>query len=410
MKLLMSLFFLLLCALASGAGATDRVKFELPLGQTHILRLEDNAEVVITAPEVMGYQQLPSGVLVLTGKSAGQTEVLIFHQAQLYKSYRFNVTALVDERMQLELTALQRLYPQLKIEAYGTGLTRLSGQLPAVAQRDIDALLQRFPQLVSQIEWLAEPEAPMLVLEVRIAEVKRSFARHLGVRWPGHVNGPRIEDLGSWIHLPLTAQTTLDLMEREGQARLLATPTLTAVSGSKANFLVGGEFPVPQVLAQGLQDVSFRPYGIQLEIAPVLLANGRVSAQLLAELSSIDPATAVNGVPGLLSRKVMSTLTIPLGETLVLSGLIHHEQAQHADRFPALHSLPVLGALFSSEQFRSAETDLLIMVTPRLAELESSKRMNAARGSEQRREFFARSGCVGLIEPFTFPTMQPERR
>ncbi|WP_258241184.1 type II and III secretion system protein family protein [Pseudidiomarina homiensis] len=382
-------------------GATPApTQIQVQVGESHILAPTGIEEIVITSPEVLGYQQLPSGAVVITGHQPGKAEALTFKAGQLQQRFTFIVKRAPDKHLKLRLATLQRRFPQLQISDGADELIRLSGQLPAQAKADMKDLLARFPRLASQIEWLPPAPEPMLVLEVRIAEVKRSFARHIGVRWPGHVNGPLLQDMGNWLHLPLSAQTTLDIMEREGRARLLANPTLTAMSGGKADFLVGGEFPVPQVVAQGMQDVSFRPYGIQLEIAPKLLADQQVSATLVAELSSIDPATAVNGVPGLLSRRVSSTLTLPLGETLVLSGLIQHEQAQQADRFPELHKLPILGALFSSTQFRAAETDLIVMVTPRLAKLASAEQASLAEFVAKRERFQNAVGCVGLIEPF----------
>lgn len=378
----------------------QEMPIQLQLGESYVLEPSGIEEIVVTTPEVLGYQLLPSGAVVITGTQRGSAEVFLFTAGKLEQRYQFKVQAPPNRQLQLELSTLQRQYPQLQVTREAEQFTRLSGQLPLDAQVKLHKLLEKFPSLGSQIEWLPTAPEPMLVLEVRIAEVKRSFARHIGVRWPGHINGPLIEDMGNWLHLPLSAQATLDIMEREGHARLLAKPTLTTQSGGTANFLVGGEFPVPQVLADGLQDVSFRPYGIQLEIAPKLAAQGYVSAELVAELSSIDPATAVNGVPGLLSRRVASTLTLPLGETLVLSGLMQHEQARQADRFPGLHALPILGALFSSTQFRAAETDLVIMVTPRLARLQSEEHADLAKRTEPQANFQRAVGCVGLLEPF----------
>lgn len=375
----------------------------LQVGESHILAPAGVEEVVITTPEVLGYQQLPSGAVVITAHKEGHAEALTFISGEIHGRYKFIVKDAPDLHLKLKLSALQRRFPQLQVnDDLGSALQliRLSGQLPSAAKSEVKQLLADHPRLASQIEWLPRPPDPMLVIEVRIAEVKREFARHVGVRWPGHINGPLLENRGGWLHLPLSAQATLDIMEREGRARLLANPTLTTMSGGSAEFLVGGEFPVPQVLADGMQDVSFQPYGIQLEIAPQLLVDEYVSASLVAELSSIDPATAVNGVPGLLSRRVSSTLTLPLGETLVLSGLIQHEQAQQADRFPELHMLPIFGPLFKSKQFRAAETDLVVMVTPRLARLESEAKANLAQHTEMQNKFQQAVGCVGLIEPF----------
>ncbi|MDN7128149.1 type II and III secretion system protein family protein [Pseudidiomarina terrestris] len=375
--------------------------FEVRADESIIIPLEGVDEVVITNDQVVNFQHLDSGVLVVTGKQAGTTELLMFTDTQLSARHVVEVKAALDQRLKLELLALQRQFPQLQVHHHDE-LISISGQLDLGDQKTIERLVERHSKLVSQVEFVQQDSTPMLVIEVRIAEVKRSFARHLGVRWPAHINGPLVENAGQWLHLPISAQSTIDVMERQGQARLLATPTLTAVSGGTAEFLVGGEFPVPQVLVQGLQDVSFRPYGIQLTIAPQLLESGKVQTQLVAEMSSIDPATAVNGIPGLLTRKVASTLVIPAGETMILSGLLQHEQSEQADRFPALHKLPILGALFGSKQFRTAETDLVIMVTPKLASASVERQSRGAVANQQIKDFRRAAGCTGLLEPFIF--------
>ncbi len=395
----MSQLLVVFVLLANVATASEQMASVIAVNESLVLRIEAVDDVVFTNPEVVGFQYLESGSMVITGKLEGTTEVLVFANNNVVERHFIQVNALPDQRLKFELLALQRRFPQLQIEHHGR-LVTLSGQVDHHYKNEIDELLIRYQQLASQVEFIGADEQPMVIIEVKIAEVKRSSSRHLGVRWPAHINGPLVENAGQWLHLPVSAQSTIDVMEREGHARLLASPTLTAISGGEADFLVGGEFPVPQVLAQGLQDVSFRPYGIQLKVAPQVLASGEIQAHLVAELSSIDPATAVNGIPGLLTRKVASTLVIPAGETLVLSGLIQHEQSQQADRFPGLHKLPIIGPLFASEQFRKAETDLVVLVTPRLAAATEQRRERSENAAQQLHRFRQRVGCVGLLEPF----------
>lgn len=152
-------------------------------------------------------------------------------------------------------------------------------------------------------------------------------------------------------------------MQRRGLAKLLANPVLSTQSGEKATFLAGGELPIPQVVAQGMQDVTFREYGIRLVIQPVVLDDNRIKTQLHAELSNIDPAVSVSGVPGILSRRTESVFLSNDGDTLVLSGLLSTDESAQDDEIPGLGSLPILENAFRSQQNREQTTELIIMVT-----------------------------------------------
>lgn len=372
---------------------------DLTVNESYLLALEGADEVVVSRPEIIGYQQLKEGNLVVTGKQVGQAEILIFSRGSLSQRHTFKVLPAIEPQLRLALMNLQRRLPELKAEPDEHGFIVLSGSLAARYQPELESLVKSYPRLVAQVDWQPQEAPTMLVLELYIAEVKRSYSRRFGVRWPTAINGPVFENASDWFHFPFSAQTTLDTLEREGHAELLAAPKLSAVNGGQATFLVGGEFPIPQVSAHGLQDITFRPYGVQLEIAPQLLEDGKVQARLSAELSSIDPATSVNGVPGLLSRKIASTFVLPLGETLVLSGLIQHEQSSQSDRFPELHQLPIIGELFRSTQFRNAETDLVVMVTPRLAVSEAQQRQTSQQLEQSLDAFHNAVGCSGLYEP-----------
>lgn len=397
------LYMLLAVMLGTTELTQDSIQtsdYQLFINETIVIAIHAAEEVVLTKPDLLNHQSLPSGQLVLTGKAAGSGQILLFaHGAE---TARFSVTVheRPDERLRHQLLRLQRRFPNLQIVEVDK-LIQLSGTLSDAHQSEFEALFAAQPKLVNHLNWQPAPQPPMLELEVLIAEVKRSYSEHLGVRWPAHLNGPLVEDLGSWIHLPVSAQATIDLLQREGHAELLANPVLSVLSGSSANFLVGGEFPIPQVLAQGMQDVSFRDYGIKLQMRAEQLTDGQIHTELSAEMSSIDPATAVNGIPGLLSRKVGSSFVIPDGDTLVLSGLLQNEQSAQADRFPWLHELPILGQLFASQQFRNAETELIILVTPRTAKLPAHAQQLLRKQRLSREHFHQQVDCTGLINPFT---------
>jgi pilus assembly protein CpaC len=165
-------------------------------------------------------------------------------------------------------------------------------------------------------------------------------------------------------------------LEKDGVARVLAEPTLTAISGEASKFTAGGTFPVPTnetcTGAGGIPPctvgVDFKPYGVTLGFTPVVLSPGRISMRLTTEVTDIDfenTFTFVNiTVPGTRTRQAESTVELPSGGSVALAGLIQQEVRAHLNGLPGLMKLPILGALFRSQDYQRNETELVIIVTP----------------------------------------------
>ena len=170
--------------------------------------------------------------------------------------------------------------------------------------------------------------------------------------------------------------------ERYGVSRVLAEPTVTAVSGETAKFTAGGEIPVPQnstctpTVVPGIQPtctvgVAFKPYGVTLNMTPVVLSAGRILLRLATEVTEIDPTQTVIianiAVPAFRTRKNETSVELPSGGSLATAGLITNNSRQAINGLPGLINLPILGALFRSRDYQRQETELLIVVTPYLA-------------------------------------------
>lgn len=270
--------------------------------------------------------------------------------------------------------------------------------------------------------------AQQVMLEVKVAEISRQLARMLKIQMnalrPGDVAFGALSGGGSLIPaspllstggslvgpftnilrpnthsidaagLFLSALTgdfifnlTVDAAKDQNLAKILSEPTLTTLSGQEATFLSGGEFPipVPQAGVSGFGNITivFKPFGVSLRFIPVVLDSGRINLNLnvrVSELSDVsaitDPAgqTGISfSVPSLTLREASSTLELGDGQTMSIAGLFDEKLRENVNKFPGLGDIPVLGALFRSEQFRKDKTELVIFVTPKLAKAQVGK-------------------------------------
>lgn len=393
-------YFVAVVLVACSLSVRAQTAVELMVGDTHILTLEQVTDIVLGDEGIAQVQLLDNKTLVVKALSAGSTELIIRQASGTTQRFELQINAHPNRAERSQLKWLKQHMPTLSITE-ADGVVLLAGELSA---NDHKLLLQhadRNPDWLLQITEAAPSIEQMIELHVKIMEVKRQQARHIGVSWPGTYQGPQVSNAGGqWVTFPVAMQSTIHLLEQNGSAQVLAEPKLVAASGGQAEFLVGGEFPIPQVVAQGLQDVEFREYGITLTMSPKDMGQGQISTAIKAEISTIDPATTVNGIPGMLTRRVSSMITATSGESIVLSGLISQEQSRQAELFPYLHKLPILGHLFSSQQFRDAETELLVVVTPRLKVdiQQQHARHNVAQ--KNIKNFRQQATCVGLIDVY----------
>src|SRR5690606_22390992 len=133
----------------------------------------------------------------------------------------------------------------------------------------------------------------------------------------------------------------------------------------EAKFLAGGEFPIKIINFQ-TNDIQWKKHGILLSFKPLADRSGKLSLSLSVEISLIDQAQAIDGIPGLLVNRVESHLDLKESQTIALSGLIKEQSGKSNQGIAALKNIPIIGRLFSSEDFRNNRTDLVVFVTPRV--------------------------------------------
>jgi pilus assembly protein CpaC len=163
-------------------------------------------------------------------------------------------------------------------------------------------------------------------------------------------------------------------LKEEGLLKVLAEPTLITLSGKAANFLAGGEFPVPvpQSSAAGGTTITieYKPFGVGLNFTPTVLSNKKINMLVAPEVSELDFSNALTTsgfvVPAITTRRVSTVIELADGQSFAIAGLLKDDVREIVSKFPLLGSIPVLGALFRSTSFRKNETELIVIVTPHL--------------------------------------------
>lgn len=202
---------------------------------------------------------------------------------------------------------------------------------------------------------------PSVKVQLLLAEVRKQKALNLGISWPTQLTaqvlpkGAALEDFS----------VSANFLEHQGLGRTLAAPSLIARSGAQAEFLAGGEIPI-RLIGERTKELQWKKYGIVIRIEPKLDMTGRMSLNVECEVSSIDGSVSVEGVPGFKTNRLKTHFDMTEPRAIVLSGLIRWDQHQSAEGIAGLGQLPILGALFQSEEFRNDQTELVVLMKPTL--------------------------------------------
>ncbi|MCC7346230.1 MAG: type II and III secretion system protein family protein, partial [Variibacter sp.] len=228
-------------------------------------------------------------------------------------------------------------------------------------------------------------QSQQVMLEVRFVEAMRSAARELGVNYKvdstnvaanigtaGLLSGgsPFGTVVGTLLGNGVKADMLIRGLEERGLARRLAEPNLVALSGDTASFLAGGEFPFPVQSNLGQVTVEFKRFGVGLAFTPTVLDNGVIHLKIEPEVSQLDPTNSVQvggvRIPSLMVRRANTSIELRDGQSFAIAGLLQSSSSADQQQLPWISDVPVLGTLFRSASYQKNETDLAIIVTPRL--------------------------------------------
>ena len=220
----------------------------------------------------------------------------------------------------------------------------------------------------------------LVEISIEITEINNNKAKEYGIKWVDEIstgelfvtNGegntvyPSLVEFNDWVRYTFFF-FLFKLLQESGSAQVLSNPKLVTKSGTKARFLVGGEFPIAVSGVSG-GNVEWKEYGIIMEILPKILEEDRIDLVIETELSRLDWANAVQGFPNIAKRQARSSVILKNQQTIVIAGLIENYKDKTSSGIPILSDIPLLGTLFKNTKVKDNKTNVLIFVTPKIIE------------------------------------------
>ena len=395
----------------------------LSIGRGELITVPGSmADIFVSNEQVADVQVKSQRQLYVFGLSGGETTIYASNAAgDIIWSANIRVGSNLDSVDQMLSLAMPEA--DVRIATMGTNTVLLTGTVAAPEDAaEAERLVQAFVGTDANVISRLRMATPLQVnLRVRFAEVSRSLVRNIGA------NLTTIDGTGGFLFginrgreavetftpfsgalgigaettvllpdgtrvsgtniTPNSPQTTLgavgeflgldiagalDLGEQRGLVTTLSQPNLTALSGETAEFLAGGEFPIPLSQGLGTTTVEYKKFGVSLSYTPTVLANGRISIRVRPEVSELSSQGAVtlNGfqIPALTIRRAETSVELGSGESFMIAGLMSNNAQHTIEQAPGVGDIPILGNLFRSTDFRRGETELVIIVTPYLVE------------------------------------------
>ena len=354
------------------------------------------SSVFIANPEIADVQVMSPTSIMVFGKRTGETSFMATDSAGKILEQR---TVSVTQDLSNLRQELNMAIPGNKIRAAAlpNGIVLTGEAKDPATVADAYKMAQRYLSAGGDIiNRIHVSGSNQIQIRVRFAEVQRNIDNSLGFSWNalGNAAGGFTYGIASGVtniagssilgtrpnnsSLNLSndiigmsyhkVNAVIDALAQEGLITILAEPTLTAMSGETANFLAGGEFPIPIPQGNSTISIEFKNYGVSLAFTPTLIGENRVSLHVKPEVSELTTTGSITlsniSVPAILTRRAETTIEVASGQSFAIAGLLDNSQSQTVDKYPLLGDLPILGALFRSNQFKNGQTELVIIITP----------------------------------------------
>lgn len=368
-------------------GRSGGLSVDIPINKSDVLRsARAFAEVAVGNPEIADVQVLGDRSIYIFGRKFGSTSVTLSGE-------NGRIIAVVDVNVIHDVGQLKRMLHQvlpdekIAVRAAYDGIV-LSGTVSsAAAAARAEAIALRFaPEAVSNL--MSVRGSQQVMLAVRFVEIRRNTLKRLGINATGSLGGGAVTILGDLVNVITTPPSVgflgaavnsgsnsftgvLDALEEKGVIRTLAEPVLVAMSGDTADFLAGGEFPLPVGAKDDEIKLEFKKFGVGLSFTPTVLEDELINLRLHMEVSEPDDALDLQvlgvRIPGLTVRRTTTTVELRNAQSFAVSGLLQENFSDQVKQLPFIGDLPILGALTRSSQYQTGQSELVMIVTPYLA-------------------------------------------
>lgn len=343
------------------------------------------SEVRVAESSIADVVILTNRSFLVTGKTRGKTSVMIYDTNK-------RLLDVINVEVNLDVQGLKKslfeTFPKEQIEVRRlAGKIYLSGDVTTsrIAEQ-AEKIAAAFSSKEDVTNGLVIRDSHQVMLEVRFVEATRSAIKELGVglliQQAGQFSfASGVGSIGGSSAATALLQDTIgatnidvkiDALEESGTIRTLAEPNLISMSGETASFLAGGEFPIPISGQNGEVTITYRQFGVGLAFTPTVLDDGLINLKVKPEVSQLDPTNSVRvggvEVPGLTIRRADTTVELRNGQSFAIAGLLQNTETDRKAQVPWLGDIPVLGTLFRSSRFKNNETELVIIVTPKLVQ------------------------------------------
>ncbi|MBN9249065.1 MAG: pilus assembly protein CpaC [Mesorhizobium sp. 61-13] len=368
----------------------------VPISQSRTVSVNRNlGDIIIADDKIADAQPMTDRSLYIIGKGVGTTTVNLFSEDK-------RPLGVIEIEVGLDVKdmaqAIQQVVPGAKVRVGSVnGKVRLAGKVKdAVAMNKVLDIAQQYgPEAV--INAMEVEDSQQVNLEVRVLEAKRNVGRDLGVSLragePGKFTGGTgvattdsdgvvlgtgdlisgvlsgASPMGALIARVVDSDVSVDLiieaLEAKGVVRTLAEPNLTTLSGEPASFNAGGEVPVRRENSDGEVVIEYKQFGVNLNFTPVVLDNSKINIRLQPEVSDLTGFSTA-GDPIFTNRKLSTVVELRDGQSFALAGLMSSKNTKIQNQVPWLGQVPIVGALFRNSSTQKEETELVVIVTPRL--------------------------------------------
>lgn len=377
------------------------LKRQMVVGEVVTIGLNGVARIAVGNGSLVKATVVDDREIVLLAEGVGQTTMHVWLRNGRQISYDLQVKAERQSRVLEDLQVLLKETPGISARLVGDRIV-MEGRYPnKEAAARLKLLATHFPQVLNLV-----PEAPadadplrldrMVQIDLRVVEVKKRALDQLGIKWAASANGPTVatnvlgfantpfrpeagfapvntsNPVAAYLGLATQITSALNFLEQNGDAWTLAEPRLSCRSGGEAEFLAGGEIPIPVGQGFGVVSVEYKKYGVMIEFKPVADADGNIDSHLVIEVSEPDTRNANGGFIAFATNRTDTQVALRQGEPLVIAGLLRQKYDRSSDALPGLGRLPFVSMLFGAREARTELTELFVIATPRVITPESA--------------------------------------